>query len=125
LQLWTVAETPKIEALGGMVGEVLERRIATLASHWHRRPPVPVENLNQDLSMAILRLRRQNIDEQIGELEFLLRQPQTGQDVESTRHYTETIDACKQERSKLDRTRDALTLMGQRRTEANRFGQAL
>lgn len=123
LQLWTVSETPQIEALTGMVGEVLERRLAALASHWHRRPPVPIENINQDLSMTILRLRRQNIDEQVKELELL--QHQTNKDEESTRYYTKVIEEHKQERNKLDRTRDALTLMGQRRTEANRFGQAL
>jgi DNA primase len=125
LQLWTVSETPEIERLVSMVDEVLERRITMLANHWHRRPPVPIENIHQDLSMAILRLRRQNIDEQVGELEFLLREAVTNEDLEATRHYTQMIDAYKQERSQLDRTRDALTLMGQRRTESNRYGQAL
>ncbi len=125
LQLWTISETPKIEMLVSMVDEVLERRIATLVSHWHRRPPVPVENIHQDLSMAILRLRRQNIDEQMGELEFLQREAMTNEDLEATHHYTQMIDTYTQERSQLDRTRDALTLMGQRRTESNRYGQAL
>jgi hypothetical protein len=34
-------------------------------------------------------------------------------------------EATSQQRKKLEQTQDALSLMGQRRAEANRFGQAL
>jgi DNA primase len=125
LQLWTVSETPKIETLVSMVGEVLERRLAVLASQWLRRPPPATENINQDLSVAVLRLRLQNVIEQIKELTFLQREAMDNQDTSGARHYTEMAEAYSQQRKKLEQTRDALSLMGQRRAEANRFGQAL
>jgi hypothetical protein len=125
LQLWTISETPKLENLVGMVDEVLERRLAVLASQWHRRPPPPAENINQDLSVAVLRLRLQNVIEQIKELTFLQRQAMDNKEVQAARNYTEMAEAYSQQRKKLEQTRDALSLMGQRRAEANRFGQAL
>ena len=125
LQLWTVSETPKIEMLVSMVEEVLERRLALLVSQWHRRPPAPAENINQELSVAVLRLRLQNVIEQIKELTFLQREAMDNKDMQSARHYTEMAEATSQQRKKLEQTQDALSLMGQRRAEANRFGQAL
>ncbi|MCK6627191.1 MAG: DNA primase [Anaerolineae bacterium] len=125
LQLWTVTETPKIETLVSMVDEVLERQLAVLASQWHRRPQPPAENINQDLSVAILRLRLQNVIEQIKELTFLQREAVDNKDVQGARQYTEMAETYSQQRKKLEQTRDALSLMGQRRAEANRFGQAL
>jgi DNA primase len=125
LQLWTVSETPKLETLVSMIGEVLERRLAVLVSHWLRRPLPPEENMSQDLSAAVLRLRLQNIDEQIKELTFLQREAMHNQDLPGARQYTEMAEAYSQQRKKLEQTRDALSLMGQRRAEANRFGQAL
>lgn len=122
LQLWTVSETPKIETLVSMVGEVLERRLAVLATQWLRRPPPPTENINQDLSVAVLRLRLQNVIEQIKELTFLQREAMDHQDTQGARHYTEMAESYSQQRKKLEQTRDALSLMGQRRAEANRFG---
>jgi hypothetical protein len=125
LQLWSVSETPKLETLVSMVGELLERRLAVLVSHWLRRPPPPAENIAQDLSAAVLRLRLQNIDEQIKELTFLQREAVNNQDLPGARHYTEMAEAYSQQRRKLEQARDALSLMGQRRAEANRFGQLL
>jgi DNA primase len=125
LQLWTVSETPKIEMLVSMVEEVLERRLALLVSQWHRRPPAPAENINQELSVAVLRLRLQNVIEQIKELTFLQREAMDNKDMQSARHYTEMAETYSQQRKKLEQTQDALSLMGQRRAEANRFGQAL
>lgn len=124
LQLWTVAETPKIENLVSMVGEVLERPLAVLAGQWHRRPQPPVETINQDLSMAILRLRLQNVIEQHKELTFLQHEAMDNKDSQGARHYTEMVETYKQLRKKLEQTRDAFSLMGQRRAEANRFGEA-
>lgn len=122
LQLWTVSESPKLETLVTMVDETLERRLAVLASRWHSRPPVAVENINQDLILAILRLRRQNVDEQIKELTTLQREAMNNQDLEAARQYAKLSEDCTQQRSKLDYTRDALSLLGQRRAEATRLG---
>lgn len=122
LQLWTVSETPELDLLVSMVDPVLERRLAFLASQWHQRPQIPAENVNQDLSLAVLRLRRQNIDEQIKELTLLQHEAMRNQDTAAARQYAEMSEEYKQQRSKLDYTRDALSLMGQRRAEANRFG---
>lgn len=125
LQLWTASESPKIEVLVDMVGETLERRLATLLSQWHRRPPAPLENLNRDLCIAILRLRLQNIVAQIDELKLLLRDAEESEHFAEARRYKEMITACSRQRRRLHDTVDALSLMGQRRIEANHYGQAI
>jgi DNA primase len=125
LQLWTALETPKIEMLVEMVDELLERRLALLASQWHRRPPAPLENVDRDLSVAILRLRLQTINEQLGELKFLLHEAEENENLDHIRGYRETIKKYSQQRRKLHDTRDALSLMGRRRAEANNFGQVV
>jgi DNA primase len=122
LQLWSVSETPKLDTLLSMVDEALERRLATMAGQWYNRPPAPPENINQDLSFAILRLRLQNIIDHLKELTFLQRQAIDDQDAQGARQYTEMAETFSQQRRKLEQTRDALSLMGQRRAEANRFG---
>jgi hypothetical protein len=105
-----------------MVDESLERRLATMAGQWYNRPPAPPESINQDLSFAILRLRLQNIIDYIRELTFLQRQAIDDQDAQGARQYTEMAETFSQQRRKLEQTRDALSLMGQRRAEASRFG---
>jgi DNA primase len=117
LQLWTASESPKIETLSQMIGTTLEGRLATLASLWHRRPPTPVEHLSRDFTMAMLRLRLQNLVEQIAELQFLLRETEENNDIESGRRYREMIRACSEQRKLLHDTRDALSLVGRRRAE--------
>jgi DNA primase len=118
IQLWTAAETPKIETLVDMVGKSLEGHLATLASLWHRRPPAPAEQLDKDLSIAILRLRLQNIIEQMRELDFLQQEAKAGSDTDDARRYMDLAKATIEQRKKLEQTRDALSLMGQRRSES-------
>jgi len=125
LQVWTALETPKIEILVEMVDDLLERRLATLASQWHRRPPAPAEDMHQDLSIAILRLRLQTVNDQISELKHLLQETEERQDTENAFHYRQTINDYSQQRRKLHDTRDALSLMGKRRAETNQYGQVV
>ncbi|MBN1992788.1 MAG: DNA primase [Anaerolineae bacterium] len=122
LNIWTASETPKIEILTEMVGESLGQNLATLTSHWHRRPPAPLEDIDKDLSSAVLRLRLKNIVEQINELTTL--QHHTG-DKQDNRYYTEMVEQYRQERKKLEYTQDALSLMGKRRLEANQYGEPI
>jgi len=117
LQLWTASETPKIETLAAMVGKPLEGRLAALADFWRRGPPVPRENINRDLSTAILRLRLRNYSEQIKDLQFLLREAKENKNAENLRQYTEMANEYKRQRLKLEHTREALSLMGKRRAE--------
>ena len=124
LQLWTASETPKIEILIEMVGETLERHLATLADFWHRGPPVPVENIDRDLSIAIIRLRLQNVIEQMKELDFLQQEAKETKDGKDIRQYTEMANTYKQQRQRLEQIRDALSLMGKRRAETNIYADS-
>lgn len=124
LQLWTALETPKIELLIEMVDELLERRLAALAGQWHRRPLPAAEDVNHDLTVAVLRLRLQTVSEQLGELKFLLLEAEENEDFEAARGYRETIREFSRQRKMLHDTRDSLSLMGRRRAEANHYGQA-
>jgi len=121
LQLWTVSQTPRLEILAEMVGEALSPQVEDLASQWHNRPSTSLENIDRDLSIAILRLRLQNVNEQINELTFL-QQETVVKGLESVRSYTETVERYKQQRKQLEHIRDALSLVGKRRLEANQFG---
>ncbi len=123
LQLWTALETPKIELLIEMVDELLERRLAALAGQWHRRPLPAAEDVNHDLTVAVLRLRLQTVSEQLGELKFLLLEAEENEDLEAARGYRETIREFSRQRKMLHDTRDSLSLMGRRRAEANHYGQ--
>lgn len=124
LQLWTASEKPKLDLLVEMIGsQTLEQRLAALVVLWHDRPAPPVENINQDLSIAIVRLRLRNVIEQIEELNTLQREGVGERDAEGRRQYTEMVGEYSRQRKKLEHIRDALSLTGQRRAEANRFGQ--
>lgn len=118
LQLWTAAESPRIETLTEMVGEPLEGRLATLASLWHRRPPAPAETAFRDLSIAILRLRLQNVVQQIEELQFMLREAEDAHELEEARRYRALIATCSEQRRQLHDVSDALSLTGKRRAES-------
>lgn len=123
LQLWTASETPKIEVLTDMVDTSLQGQLATLADMWHRSPPAPLENVHKDLSVAILRLRLKNFNEQIENLQFLLQQARENKDTDNARQYTEMVETFRQQRRKLEYTRDALSLTGARRAEADLYSQ--
>ncbi|MCB0208190.1 MAG: DNA primase [Anaerolineae bacterium] len=118
LQLWTAAETPRIETLTEMVGETLEGQLANLAALWHRQPPAPAETAFRDLSIAILRLRLQNVIQEVEELQFLLREAEDNKQPEEARRYREMIAACSEHKHRLHNVSDALSLTGKRRAEA-------
>jgi len=117
IQLWTASESPKIEMLSDMVGEALAGQLASLAALWHQIPPAPVEYINRDLSTAILRLRLQNVTEQISELDFLQREAIENNDYQSARQYTSMAETYIQQRKALEYTKDALSITGKRRAE--------
>ena len=117
LQLWTAMDSPAIDGLVEMVNDTLAGQLAVLADFWHRNPPASIENVNRDLSIAILRLRLQNITEQIEELKFLQQETTENNDLLSARQFTTTAETYSQKRRKLEHTRDALSLMGKRRAE--------
>jgi len=119
LHIWTASETPKLDTLVEMVGESLDQRLAILAGQWHQRPPAPYENIERDLSVAILRLRLRNITEHINELTALQH---NSQDTADGRNYAEMVNQYLEERRSLELTRDALSLTGKRRLEENQFG---
>lgn len=122
LQLWTASQSPKYEVLVEIVGPELEPQVANLLRQWHNKPPIPDENVDRDLSIAILRLRLHNVNEQINELTFLQRETQ---DEGNARRYMEMVDQYKQQRKKLEQIRDTLSLIGKRRLEANHYGEAV
>ena len=81
--------------------------------------------MGRDLSNAILRLRRQTAGEKIEELQRLQYEAKDNGDIDSVRTYIEMAQLQTQLCDKLDKTRDALSLMGKRRAEANQYGHAV
>lgn len=124
LQLWTSSEMPQLETLTNMVDQVLTSALTELAAYWQQRPSIPLEYVYQDLSKVILRIRLRHIARQIKELEILQREAIENNDTESALHYRELTDTHRQQRQRLELVRDALSLMGQRRTETDRYKQA-
>jgi hypothetical protein len=119
IQLWTASETPKIDTLISMVGEPLEGHLATLVDWWHREPPAPIENIDKNLTIAILRLRLHNLLEQMKELDFLQQEARENNNAQDVRQYMKMAESYKQQRKKLEHTRDALSLISKRRTESS------
>jgi DNA primase len=117
IQLWTASDEPNLDVLSDAVDNTVAGQLAALVARWHQRPPTPAENVNRDLSMAVLRLRLRNITEQIKELEFLQRDSLENRDFEGARHYTALVEDLRQKRKKLEYTRDTLSITGQRRAE--------
>lgn len=122
LALWTASETPEMDVLVDMVGESLGKRLAALASRWHRQPDIPQEYIEQVLRDTILRLRLYNITEQINELMMLQQEAGT---IDERRYYDDKINQFKQKRHQLDQIRDILSLTGKRRLEESQFGQPI
>ena len=108
-----------------MVGDLLRPQLEELSNQWRRRPMPSLEDINKDLCKNAVRLRLQNIAAQIEELDFLQREARNSQDLDSDRHYTQMVDLRKQQRNKLEYASDALSLMGKRRAEAERYGQGV
>lgn len=121
LQLWTASEYPKLDTLVEMVDTTLEKRLATLVSHWHQYPTVDVENVHVELAKGVVRLRLQSLFEQIEQLQFLLQEATDNQQAPEVRRYEQLIAACSLERRKLHDTQNALSLVGQRRAEEKRY----
>jgi len=124
LPLWTAMETPTIEGLFKMIDLSLEDRLQTLIHQWHRRPPAPLENVNRDLSNAILRLRLKAVSSQLNQLKSLLDIAKQENNIENIRRYEAGIAKLSHQRHQLEITADALTLTGKRRVEAQIYGEA-
>jgi DNA primase len=125
IQLWSASQTPKFEMLVEIVGADLAPKLNQLASQGQHTPAVPSENVGRDLSLAILRLRLQNVTEQINELTFLQRETIEEQSIREARPYMEMVDQYKQQRKKLEQLQDNLSLVGQRRLEIDPFSQTV
>ncbi len=125
VQLWTASREPTMETLTNMVGEALTPYLVKLETQWHNNPDVTFENLERDLSIAILRLRLQNLNDQINELTFLQHEMMEQGQPDSARHYTQMVEQYRQQRRELEHLRDALSLMGQRRLESSQYGSPL
>ena len=121
IQLWTVSQSPKLEVLTEMVGPALAPQLAHLVSQWRNRPAVSDENIDRDLSLAIVRLRLQNVNEQINELTFLQRELAEDQHSNDVRRYTEMVEHYRRQRKTLEQLKDNLSLVGQRRLEADPY----
>ncbi|RME77234.1 MAG: DNA primase [Chloroflexi bacterium] len=121
LQVWTALPAPTPENLLEMADPSLAGAIERLNSRRQKAPPPPPENLDKALGNAILRLRRRTVEERITELQHLQQDAEAAGDDDSVRIYIELARQQVILRDKIDKTLDALSLTGKRRTEERMF----
>jgi DNA primase len=117
IQLWTASAEPTFEKLAQLVDNSLTGKLTRLMNTWQESPPTPPERIYKELVSAILRLRLQIFAEQIKHLSFLQQEAMETSDHHGAREYTEMVETCRLQRKKLEQTRDALSISGQRRAE--------
>jgi hypothetical protein len=117
VQVWTASESPTIELLNQRIDPTLTSRLKSLEKAWRQMPETPPQRIQKELTIAILRLRLQNVDEQITELSFLQEEAIKNQNDQGARAYTEMGESVRRQRQKLDHARNGLSITGQRRAE--------
>jgi hypothetical protein len=100
-----------------LVDNSLTDKLTRLINTWRESPATPPERIYKELISAILRLRLQTFAEQIKHLSFLQQEAMDTNDHQGAREYTEMVETCRLQRRKLEQTRDALSISGQRRAE--------
>lgn len=130
IKKWAVSQPATLDALIEQVSHHLEGRLALLIDQWHSqtrrqadstRPPT-IEEVEKQLPQIILRLRRQQQEARIEKLSFLLADATSAGDQEAELNYKRMVSEVKTAINKLDKAKDALSIMGRRRIEEKYSG---
>jgi DNA primase len=101
---------------------LLQSHIDFLHKRWERLPATPPEMLGKDLVSRVLLMRGQHLQEEVASLRFLQDEAEESRDEEQRLHYQALVNAAKEQLRSIHYAVDHRSIMGRRRTEAERFG---
>jgi DNA primase len=101
---------------------LLQSHIDFLRGRWERLPATPPETLGKDLVSRVLLMRGQHLQEEVASLRFLQAEAEESRDEEERLHYQALVTTAKEQLRSIHYAVDHRSIMGRRRTEAERFG---
>lgn len=129
IKKWAVSPAATLDALIEQVNHHLEGRLALLVDLWHSQPKPKdsstgptIDDVEKALPQIILRMRREKQEARIEKLSFLLADASTAGDGEAELNYKRMVSEVKTAINKLDKAKDALSIMGRRRIEEKYSG---
>ncbi len=101
---------------------LLQTHLDFLRERWEGLPATPPDSLGADLASRVLRIRGQHLQEEVASLRFLQDEAEESHNEEQRLHYQMLVDAAKEQLRLIHYALDHRSIMGRRRTEAERFG---
>ncbi|RME49559.1 MAG: DNA primase [Caldilineae bacterium] len=121
IKRWAAEDAP-LDTLTAQAGDHLAGRLASLIDLWHSQPASPIEHILRELPKIILRLRRRRLKAQIKTLNQLQKEALENDDPETVVHCQTLIAETNRKLKQVDHAHNALSIMGQRRTEEKYIG---
>jgi DNA primase len=113
---------PLVEYLITQCDPLLQSHLSFLLERWKALPVATPGELAEDLVDRILLIRDQHLQEEVASLRFLQDEAEESQNEEQRLHYQTLVDATKEQLRLIHQAVDQRSILGRRRTEAERFG---
>ena len=117
IERWIAAQTTTLEQLISMVGTEFEGHLASVVALWHQQPEPHDNYLEKQLTDIVIRLRLNQVRKQAKELREMQNSAYEVGDRASMAEYITLMDQVNKRLSHLNKVKDALSIMGQRRME--------
>lgn len=117
IEQWALTELANLDTLLPMVDEHLEGHLASIMSLWHQQPAPVDEYVGKQLAGIVLRLRLERLKQQAKELGEMQKNAYEAQDREATSEYIKLMQQVNSRLSKLNKVKDALSILSRRRLE--------
>ena len=101
---------------------LLQSHLDFLRERWEGLPATPPDSLGADLVSRVLRIRGLHLQDEVASLRFLQDEAEESDNEEQRLHYQMLVDAAKEQLRLIHYALDHRSIMGRRRTEAERFG---
>jgi DNA primase len=117
IEQWALTELANLDTLLPMVDEHLEGHLASIMTLWHQQPAPVDEYVGKQLAGIVLRLRLERLKQQAKELGEMQKNAYEAQDREATSEYIKLMQQVNSRLSKLNKVKDALSILSRRRLE--------
>ncbi len=113
---------PLVVYLISQCDPLMQSHLNFLLERWKALPDPSPEELAKDLVGRILLIRGQHLQEEVASLRFLQDEAEESQNEEQRLHYQTLVDAAKEQLRLIHHAVDRRSILGRRRSEAERFG---
>jgi DNA primase len=114
---WIANDAASLDTLLSLVEVSLEGHLASIMALWHQQPAMPEAYVDKQLADIVVRLRINRLKQQAKELRELQNNAYVAQDKEATKAYMSLMSQVNARLDRLNKTNDALSIMGRRRLE--------